>query len=171
MRSIDRIVAWIAGVGWLCSLLLHIAALLDHPAATIAYYILIGGVFFVWLPAILQLLASRGALRGLNAWRWLLEGSPLWMQLLAASSFVYASVNFWAATGVLAGEVTSQDPSFARVVSGHALAFYGVALVIMWAASKRPTLEPQWVCQAGHEQPPGTLRCRVCGATVSLPGA
>ena len=64
--------------------------------------------------------------------RALLGYFPWWAMLFVALLFGYAIVNFFLATGLLAGKVTSDALSAAqsaRAFSGHWMLFYGLPMV------------------------------------------
>ena len=50
--------------------------------------------------------------------------------------------------------------------SGHAMAFYAVAAVIMYAAYKRAKQGTEWQCTAGHLADPSVNPCAHCGARI-----
>jgi hypothetical protein len=177
MADMKLLGAVLAGAGWVLALIWHVTALRGAPMFGNSGGLVFLGMFVVWLPAVIELFPLRNVMRGFSGWRWALYGAPIWMQALAGLSFVYGMVNFLLATGHPTGSVTDADPSFAQVGSGHAMVFYSVAAVILYAGYERAQGGVEWRCSAGHRQDEPVLTCPRCGADVAparptvVPGA
>ena len=153
-----------SGLGLIAAITWHVLALLGRDLPHGVWLALFLGIFAVWLPAVLAILPLRGKLQevgGIQTFRIIFAGAPLWMAALALLALAYAVVNFLLATGAPIGSVSDRDPSFQRVASGHAIAFYAAAMTILYAASIRAD-PPR--CYNGHRLMPGQEKCAVCGA-------
>jgi hypothetical protein len=125
------------------------------------------GIFAVWFPTVLYLQRFNGLMRGFSGWKgWkhIVHGAPTWMKVVVPATFVYAFANFFIATGAPFGSVSDTDPGFDRVGSGHAMLFYGVAMLAMTAAARRVEHDLDWRCVQGHAISPEAKFCEQCGA-------
>jgi hypothetical protein len=128
--------------------------------------VLFVGIFAVWFPAMLVVVALRAKLRqegGRGFYKAAFAGAPMWMAIVAFVALGYAALNFFLATGMPVGSVSDKNPEFQRVASGHAMAFYAAAMTILYAAAVRAD-PPR--CYNGHKLGAGQETCGVCGAAL-----
>ena len=138
-----KILFSIALLGWITSLAVHIAA---ATSATLfeEYPIVMGlhlGVFVVWIPMMLYLkrdeeymhFQQSGLLRRSNPFKLfniLLKNAPIYLKLIAVAGLIYAPINFivpMAGPGMM---------NTARLFSGHWMAFYGIAMAVVYPFKK-----------------------------------
>jgi hypothetical protein len=149
-------------VGLVISLYVHLNALLGRsmPAAFWALHV---GIFVVWIPAVLVANRRLGKKRGLDFWKVVLNGAPIWMRYLLYAFFGYAFVNFFLFMANSPDKPSGmENPAEWRGFSGHWMVFYFAAFAILYAALKdaRPH------CVNGHVVSAGTISCPQCGQAV-----
>ena len=163
--------ATLSGIGFVSSLVWHIAARLGLAPGMPPYAVaLCLGVFVVAFPTMFRVHRFAKELRpfDIGALRYLFMGGPRWLNWLALLAFVYASINFLLAYPAmeLQGDVT-----FGIGASGHAMAFYAIVWAINAASSRRVRLGIDWVCERGHQMSPSEKFCSACGAPARQSGS
>ena len=168
MTSISRLLVPVSLAGLLLSALWNAAAWAGLPFAAMesGFAVLFVGVFVVWFPTIFRLRKISSAMQSWNGWWVALEGTPRWMRIGTIVVFVYAFVNFFARFQGAPYSGPAGSIEFARIASGHAMAFYGIAGALNYAYERRAELGI-WRCPAGHDVSPKANFCEVCGAPVS----
>lgn len=162
-----RPIAFAAMLGFAGSLTWHLFALrgVEFPHA-VANGLFIG-IFVVFFPTVLYLQRFQRMFRSgadLGTWKHIVRGAPVWMIIVAVTSFFYAAINFFLATGAATGSVAEKDPSWDRVGSGHSMVFYSLAMLVMYAAAERGDDDREPLCERGHAMPIGAAFCERCGA-------
>jgi hypothetical protein len=90
------------------------------------------GIFVVFFPAIL---IAQKTQRGFE-WRSLVRNAPEWMQLMDWIFGIYAFINFIIFFVQTGGYSKPYSPSADwRMYSGHMMAFYSVALSVLYPAA------------------------------------
>ena len=120
-------------VGLIASLSLHIAALFGcHIVSEALYTVLQLGIFVVFVPAIF---IAQKTQRGFE-WKSLVRNAPEWMQLMDWIFGIYATINFIIFFVQTEG-YSKPNPATEdwRLFSGHLMAFYSVALSVLYPAA------------------------------------
>ncbi|MDB5137515.1 MAG: hypothetical protein JWP37_4118 [Mucilaginibacter sp.] len=104
---INKVLFYIAAVGWLCALYINLYALqgVDLSAKYYTVWLLHAGVFFVWIPAVLELRKNEewkqlrsnsrsNAIRPFGFYRILLKGVPAWLTMLFYGCLIYTFCSF-----------------------------------------------------------------------------
>jgi len=169
--------ATLAGSGLVLSLAVHGAAVFGAPSPLSEYaWGLHVGIFAVWAPAVVAANRLGRHVKPKDLWRAVLRGCPPWMRRLTYAFFAYAVVNFalCLATFFSASPPDSSGhgtPSGAfRLASGHWMAFYAMALAILWSAMRVRKQGGQPTCPNGHPVSPFARYCEECGREL-LPAA
>ncbi len=129
---------FISAGGLILSLVVHICALLgiDLGLGQKVFGLHIG-IFLVWIPTVLVANNLSKDCRRSDYWKVALRGCPGWMKKMTYGFFGYAIVNFiffmFFSTKVHTGSVT---PEIIRGFSGHWMAFYSAALVVLYSATQ-----------------------------------
>ena len=163
-----------AAIGMIFSLIAHGCALLGlpQPLGDAAWGLHIG-IFVVWLPAVLVSNRLVRDFKRKDFWKAALRGCPNWMRWMTYGFFIYALFNFL--TFMVAAPVGQQAPNAPappivfRGFSGHWMAFYSMAIAIMYSAvvvSKRDLARR---CPNGHPVSPSAEFCENCGAKIVDP--
>lgn len=168
----------VAGLGLAASMVLHLTALfglaplLLSPLGSDAQALpmaLIMGIFVVWLPAVLlgHRLNTTGNTR--PSIQQMLAGCPAWMQYGFFAIFGYAVLNFFIS---LSGRSPGDDglAQELRLVTGHAMLFYGIAFGSFYSVLNRPGLLAPRYCPAGHKVGHEDHFCAVCGLPAPRDG-
>ena len=127
---------------------------------------LVGGLFAVWIPAVLIAQRINNGNRLNFSWKKVLAGCPDWMRYAAFTIFGYAIVNFLLI-------VTSPDignEQGIRAFSGHGMAFYAMAFSIFYSSWRLPRILRTHYCPAGHEVAYENKFCPTCGLPTAQSG-
>jgi hypothetical protein len=176
----------VAVIGLALSLVAHVAAILglQQPLGN-ATWGLHGGLFVVWLAAMLVLssptgkvqdsvlflpLSARSFLSWTDIWK-ALRGCPVWMRWTMCGFFAYAMLNIvlfatLAPSGGKLGQGADAPPIVFRGFSGHWMAFYSMAAAILYSAMVTSRNDPAGCCPSGHLVSPSAEFCEACGAKV-----
>ena len=165
-----------AGLGLLACLSIHLIALTGHLSwlqgflseenQTLASMVMVGGIFVVWLPAVLIAQRINNGNRLNFSWKKVLAGCPQWMVYAAYTMFGYAILSFLLI--VTSGDI--DDARGVRVFSGHAMMFYGLAFCIFFSSWNLPRLLRTHRCPAGHEVSHEDKFCPLCGLPTAQSG-
>jgi hypothetical protein len=166
MNALRLVLVGFAGAGLLSSFAWHLASLAGDPVLDTAGLVLCYAIVLVGVPTIVSLLPFRAAWKGYAGWRLALEGAPPWMKRVVLFTGVYAVLNFFMATGRLAGSVTNQSPGFGRVASGGLMYMYSAFLAFLYAAYSRENVGAVWQCANGHRFDDPALECPKCHAEL-----
>jgi hypothetical protein len=131
-----------SALGLALSLWVHLGALGGRKVAPEPFFwMLHGGIFVVWLPAVLVGIRRVGKTYRKNYWRTVLRGSPAWLRYMVYAFFGYAVVNFLFFMTQAPNKVEGGGTPIAtwRGFSGHWMAFYSAALAILYSAARSPT--------------------------------
>jgi hypothetical protein len=145
-------------VGFISSLMVHIAALLGWEAPPQAFGLHVG-IFAVSLPTSIAYTIIHP--RHHHSWGWHDQfiGCPAWMRYVAYGLFAYAFINFF---GGLAGfGIGGASPM--RLFSGHWMLFYWFAFAMLYSLLH---YQAQHHCLAGHVVTVGARFCERCGQPV-----
>ncbi len=166
----------LSGLGLLLCLSVHLIALtghlswlqglLDEDMQISASMVMVGGIFVVWIPAVLMAQRINNGNRLKFSWKKVLEGCPQWMVYTAYAVFGYAILNFL----LIVGSGHMDESRGVRVFSGHAMVFYGMALCIFYSGWNRPQLLRTHHCPAGHEVSHEDKFCPLCGPPTAQSG-
>ncbi len=153
-----------AGLGLFSTLVLHISAIFRIPFEHYnkAFYLAIG-VFVVWVPTVFVAKALTKDFKRKDFWKAAFRGCPLWLKIIAYICFGYAFFNF--IYMIIAGP--DEDAiSTARLISGHILPFYSVALATLYSATRVSEIDNARRCKNGHAVSPSAKYCEECGNPV-----
>jgi hypothetical protein len=137
--SFGWVLVWIAAVGLALSLLVHIGAVMGFNVAPFPLFVILHlGIFVVWVPAVLIAKTVRPA-HQTDFWKVALKGVPAWARYVMYGFFGYAFVNFFLfiAHPGERGQGMSPPAVTWRGFSGHWMAFYSAALLILYAEARR----------------------------------
>ena len=158
---------WIAAVGLVVSLWVHVGAVMGRRVAPEAFFwILHVGIFIVWFPAVISAMNLLGNINQRDFWKVAFKGSPEWMRYMVYGFFGYAVVNFMLfMTKVPSGNNGANPPAVVwRGFSGHWMAFYAAAMAILYSAAR--VKNNGWHCSNGHSAPASARFCGRCGQQV-----
>ena len=131
----------LSGVGLGLSLWVHMGAVAGRKVAPEAFFwMLHGGIFVVWIPAVLVSIKRVGNSGRKDFWKLALRGSPEWMRYMVYGFFGYAVVNFaiFFFQAPQGGSGANPPAVVWRGFSGHWMAFYSAALAILYSAAVGP---------------------------------
>ena len=167
-RSAAPAIMILAAVGFLASLITHVAARLAGWAAPkpVIAVLHIGAIAitFVTIP-LTRMLSADYPQREL--WTATFRGCPSWMRIALKIFFAYGICNFIlfmilaphhgnAATGLLGWGF-----------SGHWMIFYSVAFATAWSARSVLVADPHRRCPMGHPVSSSAQFCERCGERVA----
>jgi hypothetical protein len=175
MRVLWSIFALISGLGFLASLVAHIAGYLgiSEPFGFDPWPLHVG-IFIVWLPAVIVAQRLSKDFPQKDMWKAALRGCPKWMRLGLYGLFAYAFASFaYFFLATMQGAGGDEDPEVVRGFSGHWLVFYYAAFAILYSAIQVAGDDPTRRCSNGHLVKPADQFCPQCGDRVgsSLEGA
>lgn len=160
----------LSAAGLILSVIVHIAALSGNqvPYGNFVWG-LHGGIFIVWLPAILVSFSSTKDFKQKDFWKAALRGCPPWMKYMTYFFLGYAFVNFaifiFSTTGMAKGTSPSTATEL-RGFSGHWMAFYSAAMAMLYSATQSDLFDKQKKCRNGHAVSALAKFCDECGAQI-----
>ena len=143
-----------------------LTSLLNEDQQTNLSVALGGGIFVVWIPAVLIAQRINNGNRLKFSWKKVLAGCPDWMRYAAFTIFGYAIVNFLA---VISNSSVDNEQGV-RAFTGHGMAFYAMAFSIFFSSWARPGMLRTRHCPAGHEVAHEDQFCAVCGLPAAQSG-
>jgi hypothetical protein len=132
------IFVWTAATGLALSLWVHIGAVLGFTVAPFPLFVILHlGIFVVWIPAMLIAKSVR-PVRQMDFWKVASQGVPAWARYVMYGFFGYAFVNFFLFAANPGGRGQGMNPPAVtwRGFSGHWMAFYSAALLILYASAR-----------------------------------
>lgn len=161
-------------VGLALSVISQICAL-DSTAGPLGdqTWVLLIGIFIVWLPAILALNRLSRNVRRKDLWKAALRGCPGWMRYGMYGLFGYAIINFLLFIQTPSKQQGSgpMPPAIVRGFSGHWMVFSGAAFAILYSYSKVGGQNMNRRYAAGHEVGPSAKFCEQCGRPIVIIGS
>jgi hypothetical protein len=156
---------WIAGIGLVVSVSVHIAAVMGRPVSMF-FWVLHAGIFVVWIPTVLVGKKLVGDLNRKDFWKVTMKDVPNWMRYMMYVFLAYAMVNFLFsfANAPSKGNIGDAPSSVWRGFSGHWMAFYSAALAMLYAAARAVDASPR--CPNGHFSSHQAIYCKQCGQPV-----
>ena len=154
-------------IGLVLSLYVHVSAMLGAQMPQI-FWLLHVGIFVVWFPAVFVGQRRSGKKAGGDFWKVVSAGAPAWMRYVFYMFFYYAIGNFFLfmANAPAKDAGSSEPPSVWRGFSGHWMAFYSAAFLILYSAAVQGA-GPH--CVNGHLILPGEPYCSKCGHSTPPP--
>lgn len=143
-----------------------LTSLLNEDQQTNLSVALGGGIFVVWIPAVLIAQRINNGNRLKFSWKKVLAGCPDWMRYAAFTIFGYAIVNFLA---VISNSSVDNEQGV-RAFTGHGMAFYAMAFSIFFSSWNRPGMLSTRYCPAGHEVSHDDQFCSLCGLPAAQTG-
>ena len=159
----------LSALGLVLSITSHGAAILGTTGPLGDYsWALHVGIFVVWIPTVLIANRLTKDVPRKDFWKAALRGCPKWMTYMSYGFFGYAFLNFvlFAITAPKGHASNSMSPAVVRGFSGHWMAFYSVALSVLYSATRLWDQEWQSRCQNGHTVSPLAKFCDQCGQPV-----
>ena len=162
MVHLARPFMWIAVVGLIASVIVHISSILGlpQPFGSAAWGLHVG-IFLVWLPAIIVAQRLAKGAKQSDFWKAVLRGCPPWMRRGFYVLFAYAFINFF--LNIALGPDSESDNL--RLFSGHWMLFYYAGMAMLYSATRLGSLEPR-TCPQGHEVSPFAKFCDECGSEL-----
>lgn len=151
------------------SLLVHASILLgvNVPPAAFGLHI---GIFIVWIPTVIVANSLARNHNRKDFWKVVLRGAPKWAQYTMYGIFYYAIFNFVLFFLPIFGVVNTPDQGMSmsemRLASGHWMAFYSAALVILYSAIQIQKKGLVRKCPNGHQVSIGATFCDRCGQLI-----
>ena len=155
----------LAGLGFLVSLVAHVASIVGVSVFPSEPWFLHFGIFVVWLPAVLYSQSLAKEFPQKQMWKAALRGCPKPMQYFLYGLFAYVFLNF----ALFAISSDGHSPSSATTIrgfSGHWLIFYYAAFAILYSYIQVQKQDPMRRCQNGHVVALSAKYCPECGAHV-----
>ena len=154
-----------SGCGFLLSFIEHVSALFGIPSSIGQFSKYLNfGLFVVWLPAVLAANSLAKDFKQREFWKAVLRACPKWMKNMSYFFFGYAILNF-----ILFGidsSVSGASPNPGRLSSGHLMAFYSVAMGILYSVLHVKEHDKTRRCPNGHPTSPAANFCEQCGAKI-----
>jgi len=163
--------AILAALGFILSLVSHIAALIRMPGPLGDFtWILHLGIFVVWIPAaITSNIMGRNSPRK-DFWKVALRGCPPWMRYAFYAIIGYAILNFIffliTAPSGHSPSGGSMPPSVVRGFSGHWMVFYFAGFAILYSKTHGSDQGRPAHCPNGHPINASAKYCETCGAPI-----
>lgn len=164
---------YLAGLGLVLSLIVHVSAFLGlpQPFGEISWGLHIG-IFVVWIPAVNIMNSLVKGFKQKDLWKAALRACPNWVKYLSYFFFGYGILNFalYALTdlncgsGRGSGDGTSSNVY--RGFSGHWMAFYWTAIAVLYSAIHAKEHDKARKCLNGHPVTPSAKFCKECGSKI-----
>ncbi len=132
MRALSLALATVAALGFVLSVVAHVAAAMGVLPFGGAVWGLHGGAVFVAIPAALIARAEASSEPLRNFWRATLRRCPPWVKALALATFVYAGANFVLLFARTRG-TRATDAVAVQGFSAYWMAFYAIEFAILVA--------------------------------------
>lgn len=154
----------LAGIGLVLSIIVHGLALagITVPGDQLVRS-LNGGIFIVWLPAVLVSIQTTKYASQRDFWKVALSGCPNWMRKTMYALFIYAIINFMHFSANSPKSPRGEGPAVVCGFAGHWMIFYGVAFSVLYSAIHAPHLFRPRKCPNGHAGDPTANFCPKCG--------
>jgi len=163
----------VALVGFILSAWVHVLAIGGKMPDSLAWG-LHGGIFVVFLPAVLVAQKRVGSLNRKDYWKIVLQGAPEWMKYANYALLGYAMVNFfWCMRFLPTGHnQQATTPTMWRMFSGHWMTFYFAAFSVLYASIANQPLTGDGTviigpigdhCANGHRMGRADAFCSTCG--------
>jgi hypothetical protein len=160
----------LAGIGLILSIIVHLLALLGMPnpfgQAAMLLHI---GIFVVWLPAVIVGNKLVKDFKRKDFWEAALRACPKWMKYMTSFFFGYAILNFIIFIILGDGNGGSSEnpsPNTLRGFSGHWMAFYSVALAMLYSGIHIEEHDNTRRCPNRHPVSPSAKFCEECGEKI-----
>lgn len=153
-----------AACGLALSIIGHVSVLVGLPSLLGQYSnYLFFGIFVVWLPTVFVATSLAKDFKQKDFWNATLRGCPNWMKYTVYFFFGYAIFNF-----ILCAVITAKGGSTCIDIesSGHPMAFYSMAMAVLYSAIHVKERDETRRCLNGHPVSPSAKFCEKCGATV-----
>jgi hypothetical protein len=173
MQPLLPIFMYLAGLGLILSVIVHVSSLLGMPSpfGEITWYLHIG-IFIVWIPAVIVCQKLVKDFPQKDYWKAALRACPTWMRNMAYFFFGYAILNFCIfiiSDSLSGGAAKNHGDTLSREVrgfSGHWMIFYSMAMAILYSAIHVEENDDTRRCINGHPVSPSANYCEKCGATI-----
>lgn len=164
---------YLAGLGLILSLIVHVSALLgmQSPFGEISWGLHMG-IFIVWIPTVIVASKLVKDFKQKDFWKAALRACPKWMKNLTYFFFGYAIFNFVLfiileiGTGDSKGGGSGTPSNVFRGFSGHWMAFYSVAMAGLYSAIHIEEHDDARRCLNGHPVSPSAKFCEECGSKI-----
>lgn len=154
----------LAGTGFVVALFIHAATLFGATYLFERCLRHVGcGLIVVWLPTVLIMGGLTREFKQKDVWRAALRGCPEWMRKAQWGLFGYAWIGFFALPFIYGGGM-ELPANNARSMSAVLLAFYSIASVVLYSATRAKKFDAGRRCLNGHHVAPLAKYCEECGA-------
>ena len=145
---------------------IHIAALAGATVPSVILKVVIPGLFVVWVPAIFASNHLSKEFKQDHFWRATLRGCPKWMQTAFGVVCVYGFLGTFLLPLLLGKNVDAYASSTAGM-SGFMMAFYAMAVCVLYSATRAEEFDRNRRCPNGHHVSPVARFCEDCGSPVT----
>jgi hypothetical protein len=167
---------YLAALGLILSVMVHVLSLfgLPSPFGGTSWFLHVG-IFVVWLPTVLVANTLVKDFKQRDFWKAALRACPKWMKYLTYFFFGYAIFNFAlfiimdVSGGSGKGGGSGTPSNVYRGFSGHWMAFYCVAMAILYSAIHVREHDEARRCPNGHRVGPSAKFCEECGSKIVEP--
>jgi nitrate/nitrite transporter NarK len=156
----------LAVAGFLGILMIHIAALAGITAPSAVLKVVIPGLFIVWVPMIFVSNHLSKEFKQNHLWRATLRGCPKWMQTALWAVCGYGFLGTFLLPLLFGRNVDSYGSSTAGM-SGFMMAFYAMAVCVLYSATRAEAFDRNRRCPNGHNVSPVARFCEDCGSPVT----
>lgn len=130
MRILILFFLVLAVVGFLCMLMIHIAALAGTMAPVVMLKFVFPGLFVVWLPTVLVSSRLSKEYKQNDFWRAALRGCPKWMRTALWVVWGYGILGTFLFPLLLGGNIDAYGGSI-QGMSGFVMTFYATAVGVL----------------------------------------
>lgn len=131
--------------------------------------IFVPGLFAVFGPMIFYANRMTRDVKQKDFWKAALRGCPKWMRITLYTILGYSWI-----TGLLSFLIqrdANSQLSAARGISGIMLAFYAIAVGVLYSSTQVARIDEDRRCLNGHRVGPLSNFCEECGAPVAVDAA
>ncbi len=166
MAALTYLLLAIASAGFIVTGTVHIAVLcgLITPFQQLAR-VFVPGLFVVFVPMIFYANRMTRDVKQKDFWKAALRGCPRWMRITLYTIFGYAWL--MGLLSFLINKDANSQLSAARGMSGIMLAFYAIAVGVLYSSTQVARIDEDRRCLNGHRVGPLSKFCEECGAPVA----
>jgi hypothetical protein len=170
---------YLAGLGLILSLLVHVSSLLGifspfgAPARGLFVMLTIGAVPLSF-PAVLAAIPLCKDFKSKDFWKAALRGCPAWLKYLPGFCFGYAAFIFilfriMVDGGAKSGGGQGLSTRDIQVISASIMAVYSFSMATLYSAIQVRNHDQTRRCLNGHPVSPSAKFCGRCGSEVIVP--
>lgn len=155
-----------AVAGFLGVLGIHMAALAGATVPPAILKVVFPGLFVIWVPATLISSHLSKEFKENHLWRATLRGCPKWMR---TALWVVCGYGFLGTflLPLLFGKNVDLYGSSTAGMSGFMMAFYAMAVCVLYSATRVEEFDRNRRCPNGHHVSPVARFCEDCGSPIT----